>query len=61
MASSGSMGTTMRLGQTTMLVSVSRMKGSSHSRMGLATRLPPNALPKSSLNRISGGFLHAHW
>lgn len=40
-----------------MLVSVSRMKGSSHSRMGFATRLPPNALPKSSLKRISGGFL----
>ena len=51
------MGTTRRLGHTSMLVSVSRMNGSSHSRIALAENDPPKAAPKSRLKCVSGGFL----
>ena len=57
---SGSMGTTRRLGHTSMLVSVSRMNGSSHSRIALAENDPPKAAPKSRLKCVSGGFLRLH-
>lgn len=49
------MGTTIRLGQTSRLASVSLKKGSSH----IFTALAP-APAKSRLKWISGGFLHQH-
>ena len=60
MTDSGSMGTTRRLGHTSILVSVSRMNGSSHSRIALAENDPPKAAPKSRLKCVSGGFLRVH-
>jgi len=45
----------MRLGHTTMDVSVVRMKGSSQRRMARAVYDPPNAAPKSRLKWMRGG------
>ena len=58
--SSPRMGTTMRLGHTSMSPSVLRRKGSSQACTGLAVALDPRAFPKFSLNLIWGGFLQAN-
>lgn len=55
---SGRIGNTMRLGQTSRLVSVSLRNGSSHSLTRPAEAPPPKALPKLRLKWIRGGLLH---